>query len=53
MDIASDAAGALEGIYELKDGKLTVSYGIEGAVRPRTFDAAEGSSNLTIVYKKK
>ena len=52
MDITSNGAGTIEGIYKLQDGQLTVSYGMDGSSRPKDFGAA-GDSTVTITYKKK
>lgn len=53
VDINSNGAGALEGIYELKDGQLRIAYGIEGAGRPKKFEGVSGSNTLTVTYRRK
>ena len=40
-------------IYELKDGKLTICYGLEDKVRPAKFESAKDSKTMLVVYKKK
>lgn len=54
MNITSDGAGSLEGIYKIEDGKLVVAYGENNtAGRPKNFNGDAGSGSLTITYKKK
>lgn len=53
MDISSDGAGALEGLYELRDGQLIVAYGVDGAARPKNFAAESGASSLVVTYRRK
>jgi uncharacterized protein (TIGR03067 family) len=40
-------------IYEVKDGKLTVCYGMDFKTRPTEFKAGKDSKRLLVVYKPK
>lgn len=40
-------------IYELKDGKLTVCYGLDYKTRPSAFKTEMGSKQMLATYKKK
>ncbi len=53
IDILSDSSGALQGVYQLKDGKLTISHGTDGAGRPKNVNADSGSSSIALTYRKK
>ncbi len=53
MDIRSNAAGDLEGIYEIRDGQLRIAYGIEGSGRPKKFEGVSGNNSLIITYRRK
>lgn len=53
IDIQSDGSGELKGIYEIRDGQLRIAHGVDGAARPKNFDAGAGSSSLSLTYKRK
>jgi uncharacterized protein (TIGR03067 family) len=53
MEIESDDAGNLHGIYELDGTRLKIAYGLDGAPRPEDFNAAAGSSSIAITYERK
>jgi uncharacterized protein (TIGR03067 family) len=40
-------------IYEVKDGKMTICYGMDFKTRPTEFKAGKGSKRLLAVYKPK
>ena len=47
------AGKTVRGIYELKDGTLTICVALEGDKRPDDFTAKEGSERLLQVFKKR
>lgn len=53
MNIESDGAGPLEGIYEFDGNRVRVAYGVDGAPRPKDFRGAAGASSLVITYQRK
>lgn len=53
MDIESDGAGRLEGIYEFKDGQLTIAYATDGEARPKSLKSAAASTALSVTYRRK
>jgi hypothetical protein len=46
------AGKTLPGIYELKDGRMTISLAMTGEARPDDLTAKEGSGRLLQVFKK-
>ena len=53
MDISSDGAGPVPGIYEFRDGQMRVAYATEGGERPKNFDATPGSGSVAVTYRRK
>lgn len=53
IDVHSDANGMIEGIYEFKDGKLTIAHGADGAGRPKDMASAANSSAVILTYRRK
>lgn len=41
------------GIYEVKDGKLTICFALPDKPRPSAFSAKEGSGNTLVVLKRR
>lgn len=39
-------------IYELKDDKLTICYGLDEKTRPAKFESAKESNTMLVVYKR-
>lgn len=50
MDVKPTEGDALEGIYELKDGKLSMAFVMKGAARPANFDATQ--TNIVATLEK-
>lgn len=53
MDITSDAKGLIEGLYELKGDRLTVSYATDGSPRPTSLKSTPDSTAIVITYRRK
>lgn len=53
LDVRSDAAGLIEAIYEFRDGRMRVGYGMNGAPRPAAFTTAPDSGHLLVEYMLK
>ncbi len=58
MDITGGESSPFKGktipcIYEVKDGKLTICYGMDLKTRPTEFKADKDSKRLLVVYKPK
>ncbi|MFO0851014.1 MAG: TIGR03067 domain-containing protein [Gemmataceae bacterium] len=58
LDLTGGPTSPLKGktircIYAVKDGKLTVCYGMDFKTRPAEFKTAKDSKQLLVVYKPK
>jgi uncharacterized protein (TIGR03067 family) len=56
MDLTGGLTSPLKGktircIYQVKDGKLTVCYGMDFKTRPTEFKTAKDGKRLLVVYK--